>query len=333
MSIEVRSIDDDSRWNEYLDHASTPTPFHYAEVLDVLASAADATLHRLGGFKGQEPVGLLPVFEADRGPVTGVFSPPPDLKVPYLGPTLVVRGDTPKRRRLDRQHHEFVEQALDHISTAIEPALVHIRTPPGYDDVRPFSWNEYKADPRYTYVIDLTKSEQALLDSFSSDARRNVTDDYDANYEICVGDTTDIERIVTQTTNRHAEQGEPFPIDASFVTDLYEAAPEGVVRPIVCRIDGEFTTGTVCLEAHDAATRWVGSAKPSCDIPANDLLDWEYCRRASDRGVVSFDLAGANTPRIAEYKAKFAPGLVPYYRVKSASRTMDVAISLYNKLR
>lgn len=333
MSIEVRQVDDDDRWNSYLDHALTPTPFHYAEVLDVLASAADATLHRLGGFKGQEPVGLFPVFEVDRGPVTGVFSPPPDLKVPYLGPTLVTRGDAPKRRRLDRQHHEFIERTIDHFSASIDPALVHIRTPPGYDDVRSFSWNEYESDPRYTYVIDLTKSEQDLLDSFSSDARRNVTSDYDANYEICEGDADDIAQIVAQTTKRHADQGEPFPIDASFVNDLYEAAPDGAVRPIVCRIDGEFTTGTVCLEAHNTAIRWVGSAKPSCDIPANDLIDWEYCRRAADRGVVSFDLAGANTPRIAEYKAKFAPDLVPYYRVKCASRTMDAAVSLYNKLR
>ncbi|QZP39692.1 GNAT family N-acetyltransferase [Halobaculum magnesiiphilum] len=333
MSIEVRPVDDDERWNGYLEHAPTPTPFHYAEVLDVLASAAGATLHRLGGFKGQEPVGLFPVFEVDRGPVSGVFSPPPDLKVPYLGPTLVVRGDAPKRRRLDRQHHEFVERTVEHLSASMDPGLVNVRTPPGYDDVRPFSWNEYEADPRYTYVVDITRSEEELLDSFSSDARRNVTDDYDVDYEILPGDAADIERIVEQTRRRHAEQGEPFPIDSSFVVDLYEAAPKGVVRPVVCRIDGEFTAGTVCLEAHGAAIRWVGSAKPPCDLPANDLIDWEYCRRAAGRGVRSFDLAGANTPRIAEYKAKFAPDLVPYYRVKHASRTMDVAVSLYNKLR
>lgn len=333
MSIEVRPVDDDGRWNSYLEHAPSPTPFHYAEVLEVLASAADATLHRLGGFKGQEPVGLFPVFEVDRGPVTGVFSPPPDLKIPYLGPTLVIRGDEPKRRRLDSQHHKFVERALAHISEEMDPTIVHVRTPPGYDDVRAFSWNDFEADPRYTYVVDLERSEDDLLASFSSDARRNVTDDYDIDYDIVPGDATDIGRIVAQTTRRHAEQDEPFPIDAAFVTDLYEAAPDGVVRPVVCRIDGEFTSGTVCLEGHDAAIRWVGSAKPSCDIPANDLIDWEYCRRAAARGVTSFDLAGANTPRIAEYKAKFAPELVPYYRVKHASRTMGMAVSLYNKLR
>ncbi|MXR40352.1 GNAT family N-acetyltransferase [Halobaculum sp. WSA2] len=333
MSIEVRRVDDDERWNGYLEHATTPTPFHSAAVLDVLASAADATLHRLGGFKGQEPVGLFPLFEVDRGPVTGVFSPPPDLKVPYLGPTLVVRGGAPKRRRLDRQHHEFVERTIDRISESVNPAFVHVRTAPGYDDVRPFSWNGYEANPRYTYVIDLELSEDDLLDSFSSDARQNVTDDYDVDYEICEGDAADIERIVAQTADRHAEQGEAFPIDSSFVVDLYEAAPDGAVRPVVCRIDGEFAAGTVCLEAHDVAVRWVGSAKPTCDIPANDLIDWEYCRRSAERGVDSFDLAGANSPRIAEYKAKFAPDLVPYYRVKSASRTMDVAVSLYDKLR
>lgn len=333
MSIEVRPVADDETWNGYLSHAPTPTPFHYAEALDVLADAADATLHRLAGFKGQEPVGVFPVFEIERGPVSGVFSPPPDLKVPYLGPSLVVRGDAPKRRRLDRQHHEFVERVLDHLDTAIDPSLVQVRTVPGYDDVRPFSWAAYEISPRYTYVVDLSKTEEELLASFSADARSNVTGEYDVDYEIVRGDTADIRRIVGRTAERHAEQGEPFPIDASFVVDLYEALPSGVVRPLVCRVDGEFVAGTVCLENGATAVRWVGSAKPNGDLPANDLLDWEYCRNAADRGVTGFDLAGANTPRIAEYKAKFAPELVPYYRLKNCSRTMDVAVSVYNKLR
>ncbi|WP_277555962.1 lipid II:glycine glycyltransferase FemX [Halobaculum limi] len=333
MSIEIRVVEDDEEWNSYLDHAATPTPFHYAEALDVLASAADARLHRLAGFKGQEPVGVFPLFEMDRGPVTGVFSPPPDLKIPYLGPSLVVRGDAPKRRRLDRQHHDFVDEAIAHISTRIDPALVQIRTAPGYDDVRPFSWASYEADPRYTYVVDLSKSPDELLSGFSSDARRNITDDHDVDYEIVEGDADDIRQIVEQTADRHAEQDEPFPVTAAFVIDLYEALPEGVVRPLVCRIDGETVAGTICMEGWNTSIRWLGSAKPSCDLPANDLLDWAACQGAAERGLTAFDLAGANNPRLAEYKAKFAPELVPYYRLKTSSRTMDVAVSLYNKLR
>ncbi|MFC7137893.1 lipid II:glycine glycyltransferase FemX [Halobaculum litoreum] len=333
MSIEIREVTDDETWNGYLDHAATPTPFHRAEALDVFERATGGRLHRLGGFKGQEPVGVFPVFEIDRGPVRGVFSPPPDLKLPYLGPTLVVRGSEPKRRRFDRQHHEFVEQALDYLTETVDPSLVHVRTAPGYDGVRPFSWRAYKVDPRYTYVIDLTRDEDDLLASFGSDARRNVTDEYDIDFEIAPGDAADIRAIVDQTARRHAEQDESFPIEPSFVVDLFDALPEGVVRPMVCRVDGEVVAGTICVEAFGTAIRWLGSATPATDLPANDILDWQYCREAADRGVEAFDLAGANNQRIAEYKAKFAPDLVPYYRVKNCSRTMDMAVSLYNKLR
>ncbi|MFC7068821.1 GNAT family N-acetyltransferase [Halobaculum lipolyticum] len=333
MSIEIRSVDDDETWNGYLDHARTPTPFHRAESLAALARAADARLHRLGGFKGQEPVGVFPVFELERGPVTGVFSPPPDLKVPYLGPSLVVRGSRPKRRRLERQHHEFVERALDHLAATVDPSLVHLRTPPGYEDVRPFSWRAYDVDPRYTYVVDLSRDADDLLASFSSDARRNVTDDYDVDYTIDVGGPAEIRTIVERTAARYAEQGEPFPVEPDFVVDLYEALPEGMVRPTVCRVDGDVVAGTICIEGYGTAIRWLGSAKPAGDLPANDIIDWRYCRAAADRGVTAFDLAGANNQRIAEYKAKFSPDLVPYYRLKCCSRTMDVAVSLYNKLR
>jgi len=333
MSIEVRPVDDDGTWNGYLEHAATPTAFHHAEALEVLAEHADARLHRLAGFKGQEPVGLFPVFEVERGPVTGAFSPPPDLKIPYLGPTLVSRGEPPKRRRRDRQHHEFVDGVVDHIVDEVDPQLVHVRSPPGYDDVRPYTWRSYDADPRYTYVVDIAREESELLSSFSADARRNVTGDHRTEYELVPGTEAETREIVERTADRHAEQGEPFPIDPSFVTALTGALPEGVVRPLVCRVDGEFAAGILCLETGGTGLRWLGSGTPAVDLPANDLLDWAYCREAADRGVTAFDLAGANTRRIAEYKAKFAPELVPYFRLKNSSKPMDVAVSLYDRFR
>lgn len=333
MSIEVRPVEDDATWNGYLEHAPTPTPFHRAEALDVLASHADARLHRLVGFNGREPVGLFPVFEVERGPVTGAFSPPPDLKIPYLGPALVRRGDPPKRRRRDRQHHEFVDGVIDHVDEEIDPQLVHVRTAPGYDDVRPYSWRSYDVEPRYTYVVDLSREKSELLASFSADARSNVTGDHPMEYELVPGSEADVREIVERTADRHAEQDEPFPMGPSFVTDLTTALPEGVVRPLVCRVDGEFVAGILCLETGGTGHRWLGSGTPSVDLPANDLLDWAYCREAAARGVTAFDLTGANVRRIAAYKAKFAPELVPYYRLKSSSRPMDVAVSLYDRLR
>jgi hypothetical protein len=330
MSIEVRTVDDD-RWNELLTDAAHPTGFHHAAALDVFEHHTVATCHRLVGFKGQEPVGVFPVFTLQKGPATVAASPPPNCKLPYMGPRLLDRQPL-KRRRRDKRNRRFVEACQSWLEAEHGPGYTSIRTSPGYDDVRPFLWQEYDATLRYTYVVGLDRSPAELLSAFSSDARKNVTDEYDTAYEIGPGDADDVDRILGQVRERHAEQDEPFELGNDLVRDLYRSLPDGVVRPFVCRVEGSFTGGFVNVEFEDRAIRWVGGAKVSADIPVNDLLDWAYVRGAMERGVTAYDLAGANNPRIAPFKAKYAPELVPYYSLEKGSRTMTALSKLYSSL-
>jgi len=121
-------------------------------------------------------------------------------------------------------------------------------------------------------------------------------------------------------TERHAEQGESFPIDAEFMRRLFEELPDGTVRPVVvCRCEGEFAGGKILLELGDQAIDWISVADRDVDIPVTDLVDWWYITNAVDRGIESYDLAGANNPRLSRYKAKFAPDLATYYRTERGS--------------
>lgn len=332
MSFEVRHVDDPGRWNELLTDTTHPTGFHHAAALDVLADHSGTTCHRLAGFKGEEPVGVFPVFTTRKGPATVAFSPPPNLKLPYLGPRLLERQPL-KRRRRDKRNRRFVDACHEWLQREHDPGFTAIRTAPGFDDVRPFLWQEYDATLRYTYVIDLDRSPDELLSAFSADARRNVTDDYDVDYEIAEGTIDDVDRIVEQVEERHAEQGESFNLGAPMVRDLYEELPDGVIRPYVCRIDGSFIGGSVNVEFEGRSICWIGVTKVDADLPVNDLIDWEYPKEAMDRGITSYDLAGANNPRIARFKAKFAPDLVPYYSLEKGTRTMTALSKLYGTLR
>lgn len=331
MTIEVRQLDSEE-WNEALARVPTKTAFHLAESLDVLAAHANARLHRLAGYKGEEVVGLFPIFSIDKGPVTAVFSPPPDLKIPYLGPVLADHSHM-KRRLADRRHRRFVDGALDWVRDRYDPKFVNFRTTPGYEDARPLLWHDYEVTPRYTYVIDLDRPMEDVLASFNRNARRNITDDYDVDYEVSVGGPTAIERIVAQVAARHEEQGEPFPVSAEFVVDLYEALPDGVLRPYICEIDGEFAGGMVNVTYGETVVSWIGSARPDAAIPVNDIVEWRACTEAAERGVTRYDLSGANNLRLAKYKAKFTPELETFYRANTGDWGMNTALKLYNRLR
>ncbi|MFC7045397.1 lipid II:glycine glycyltransferase FemX [Halobacteriaceae archaeon GCM10025711] len=334
MGIDVRKATDDDldRWNDYVDRSTGGTPFHRREALSVMAETSGADFHPLVGFKGQEPVGLLPAFQVDVGPVTAAFSPPPDLRIPYLGP-VVLESSQLKQRKAERRHRRFVDGAVEWLGDAVAPRFVHFRTVTAYDDLRPLQWNGFEATPAHTYVVDLTRDRDDLLSSFSSDARQNIRSGEDVEYAVREGDVDDVRRIVDGVRRRYEEQGLTYGIDPSFVTALYRRLPDGVVRPYVCTVDGEYAGGMVTLESDDTIYRWQGAVDTSVDAPANDLLDWHIMRDAMDRDVAGYDMVGADTRRLNGYKAKFGPAVVRYHRMERASLPVRYAARLYQRLR
>jgi CelD/BcsL family acetyltransferase involved in cellulose biosynthesis len=320
-----------ARWNALCARAPAATPFHRHECLQVLADRTGATLHPFVGVQEGSPVGLFPIFERSRGPVTTLFSPVPDHKVPYLGPVLLEttagsRADHERRRR------SFLGASLSCLGERFEPSYVNVRTTHGFDDPREFDWRGFEIDPRYSYAVDLTPDPETLLGSFSSDARRNVREPPD-RIDIRQGGHGAIERIIEQVIARHDQQGETYLVTPEYVQDLYDALPAGVLRPYEVRLDGAFVGGMVTLESGDTIYRWQGGAKPDADAPVNDLLDWHVMRAARDRGRDTYDLVGANNRRIAEYKAKFAPDLVTFYNMEASTRPMGLVSTLYKRLR
>lgn len=318
MSVEIRPIEDRDRWDELVGRSPHGTPFHLSGFLDVQAEWADATPSLLAGYVGEEPVGLLPFLRMEKGPLTALVSPAPDLKVSYGGP-LLLNFEKLKRRKAERRHHDLVEAGMAYVDDELSPNFVHVRTTTQYDDVRPFVWNDFEASPGYTYVVDLTGGADALMDAFSTDARRAVRNGTPEDFEIREGGEEVVERIVEQVRSRHAELDESYPVTAAYALDVYRALPEGVVRPYAAIVDGAFVGGTITLQFGETAYAWQGSAKSDADASVNDLLKWRGMTDAIDAGVTRYDLVGANVPRISEYKAKFAPALEQYHELVRGS--------------
>ena len=308
------------------------TIFHTETFLSVLTEHSGATLHRLVGYKGEEVRGLWPLFEFSRGPVQLVFSPPPRLGVPHLGPILC-NSQKLKQRKRDRSNRRFVESALDWIDAELGPQFVYVETPPSYRDTRPFQWNEFDVTPRHTYELDISGGKEAMLSNFKSNLRSDIRRHEDADYRVYEGDEDAIRFIIRQVRNRYEEQGKTYGIQPEYVIDLYRALPEGSVRPYVGEANGERLGGIIVLEYGSRCYYWQGGGKPDVPIPINDLIHWRIIRDAFDRDVETYDLTGANSRRISRYKSKFNPDLVPYYALERGTRTMNIVSDVYRKLK
>jgi hypothetical protein len=151
--------------------------------------------------------------------------------------------------------------------------------------------------------------------------------------EVVEGDRTDIERIIETMIDRYEEQDLAYPVHSEFVLDLHEALPEGMIRPYVITVDGQFVSGVIALDDGRTVLRWQGGGKTTSDLPVNDLLDGHIISEAVGNDREYYDFVGANTPGISSYKAKFNPELVAGYEIERSSRGMRLIRELYRWFR
>ncbi|WP_411968994.1 lipid II:glycine glycyltransferase FemX [Haloferax sp. YSSS75] len=336
MSIEIRYATDEDidKWDDYVEQSPNGNLFHQYAALEVQAKHANAELYPLIGFKGQEVVGLFPVFNITKGPIQTVFSPPPELRVAYLGPALLNMGHMKQRKRESR-HHEFIDNCFEWIQNEIRPQYTHIRLDGTHDDLRAFTWNDFDISPSYTYHVDLTAGEEDVLMSFSSDARANIRNAPEDSFTIEEGGLEEIELIIEQVTDRYENQGISFRTSAEFVKDLYTNLPAGQIRPYTLRVDGDFVGGILVTDYKGMVSRWQGGVRTDIDvdIAVNDLLDWHVMSDAIERDRETYDLVGADNRRINRYKSKFNPSLVPFYSLERSEPGIGKLAHIYKSIR
>lgn len=315
MSITVRRADDEDldQWDSYVNRSAAAGPFHQRDGIELLADHTGATLHPLVAYKGQQPIGILPVFEQRKGPYTMAVSPPFRTEVYYLGAALLDAHQL-KQRKKERRNRRFAYACHEWIESNLDPDLIHIRTVDRYQDLRPFKEKGYTVEPYYTYITDLTPDTEDLLMELSSDARSNVRNTDEDDYEIDIGGLSEAKEIIDRVRERHADQGEDYFIDDEYITRLYTEFPGDQIKPYTCwNANGEMAGGIIAIEHEDTVYRWQGGTKGDTEIPVNDLLDWNVMTDAKSRGIERYDLLGANQRRICRYKSKFAPDLATYH--------------------
>jgi hypothetical protein len=334
MSVEVSRADDADldAWDDRLASSPDGTVFHQLPFLRVLAEHTGATLHPLVGFKGQEPVGLFPVFELTKGPVSTAFSPPPSIGIPYLGPVLL-NYEKLKQRKFERLNRRFVGGVLDWLDDHVGPKYTRVVSGVGYADSRPFQWNEFDVSPRFTYEIDLTLGRDGLLEALSSDARGSIRNGDEASYDISNGGRDAVDYVVGRINSRYDEGDGGLRLPESFVTDLIERLPDGQLRVYEATVDGRRVSGRLTLHYGDTVTLWQGSPKPDhdLDVAINDLINWRSMVDGIEAGKTRCDFIGANTPRLCRYKSKYNPTTRNYYEMESGTQVMTAVSSLYRR--
>jgi len=332
--MDVKRIDLEE-WRDALP-ASGYEVFHEPAALSVLADYTSAELQLYGAYKGQQAVGLLPVFVTERTVGRTVLSPPVSLSVPRLGP--IITPNSPKRRKRERINRELVEAVLDTADVDERTTLFRMTCPLEYTDPRPFRWNDLSVEPEFTYVVDLKGTTlENVMKGFSKSLRREMRQFDDLNLSIETEGITSALRIYEDVAEQYREYDDPAPISRAFLQDLLSSLPDELWRVYVARTsDGQYKSGIITLYSPDLAYFWQGGVTASYEgVSVNSLLHRTIIKDVLTdpelNSVTGYDLVGANTERLCEYKAKFNSDLRQYYVVESSGLEMQLAKSTYQR--
>lgn len=332
--MEVRRVDLDE-WEEVLPSTGFDV-FHTAEALSVIDDHTDAEMRLFGGFKGEQAVGLLPVFVQENALGRAAFSPPPSMGIPHMGPVLM--PTSPKQRKIERVNREFTREVVKALDVNSRFTLFRMVGGPEYDDPRPFLWADQGVNLRFTYVLAIPDDLDAVMNGFSADLRRNIRNAMELELEISVEGEAAAKRIAQDVSARYERQGETAPFSTEYVTDLTSRLGERARSYVVRDPDGGYLGGIVALYSNDKAYFWQGGVRRDYEgTSVNSLLHWRVIEDISNgvpiETVDRYDLVGANTERLCEYKAKFGADLTPYYVVESSGRGINVAKRAYRVIR
>lgn len=335
MTIDIKRLseDDCAKWDTFVSDSPQGTIFHKKRFLDVIKKYSGGNLYLLVGYKTEEPRGIFPVFEQKKGPITLVFSPPPFLGIPYLGPALL-NHQKMKQRKRELSNKRFIEGCLEWIEQNINPHYTRINTSWRYTDPRPFDWRGHDVSPNHTYYIPLEDSE-SLMRHFTRSARRSIKRNQDVGFNVVRQDVEGIKFIINTLQERYQEQGNKFRLKQEYVQCIEEVLRDDSFRTYVGYLNDEPVIGRIVLQHSECASFWKGMAiapNRSPTVPVGDLLNWNTMTGAIEMGATELDMTWANTPRLCKYKSKFNPELREYYIIEKSSRFVGSISRLYKWL-
>lgn len=333
MELEELTL---AEWGDALPDSGYEV-FHKPAALSLLEKhSGRSSLRLLCGRKGQQIVGLFPVF-INRLPlgVKIIASPPPGMHVPHLGP--IVNSSSPKQRKIERVNQRFTHAVVDELDLNSR-GLVHIVCSPEYRDPRPFTWDDLSVRTSFTYNIQLgDRDTDSVLNTFSKSRRREIRSGKKLDVSVELGDLQDVKQVYEQTKERFSEQNEYFGLSWPFVRDLYSDLQEDARVYVARGPDGSFFSGILVLYSNDSASFWLGGVRIDYeDVSMNTLLHWSIIRDIIEdpalESISRYDMVGAGEYRLSKYKSKYNPQLLPYYVVHSGGAKMEVAKVAYETL-
>jgi lipid II:glycine glycyltransferase (peptidoglycan interpeptide bridge formation enzyme) len=330
IELQIAGNEELKKWDSLIEVSPYGTIFHTLNWLKIAEKHTNSKLYPLIGLKGEEVIGVFPVFYKKKGPFKMVFSPPPKVGIPYMGPVLL-GYEKLKQEKKESLIINFFKGVDNFIQNNFKPEYIHFKLPPGLIDCRPFKWLGYQVEPMYGYMLDISVGLSDLESNFSMQARRNIKKAKKDGMNIELGSKEELLVLYEWLYDRYKEQKIKIPISKDYLIAVFDKYFPKNLKVFIIRYQEDIISGGIKLCCKDRIIDWVGQPKTTVRT-SNDFLHWGVMKWGLEHKLKYYEILGANTQSICQFKSKFSPSLDIYFEIKKATLSGIVAEKLYKKI-
>ncbi|MFC1490170.1 GNAT family N-acetyltransferase [Candidatus Latescibacterota bacterium] len=324
--IKIRKIIDDAFWDEFVSNSVHGTVFSTSAWLKASADAHGGEHKMLGVWEGDDLIAGVSFIEIVRGSLKKASN---HVLTPYCG--FIYKSDEDKLMLDTSSMQLFCAEKLIHYlqEKYNYVSLVHS---PAFKDIRPFSWQNWDADVRYTYLINLSDFEEHW-GNLKGKTRQQIKK---AESTLDISGSISEEQIVDISEMISLERGQTPSVPKKTVVELIKnLRNEGLIDIISAREkSGELVSFQVVARDKNTVYLWMNGTIPEKKYTRGDsLMVWEVMKRYSETHKI-LDMVGANIPSVAYFKKSFGGTLTPYYVTERYSSTAaKTAFNTYTKVK
>jgi hypothetical protein len=249
-----------------------------------------------------------------------LITPPfaPHIGLFYVNPAESVVG----RHSFEKEIHAAVADYLG----GLKCNHTDINLPYEIRDTQSFIWKGYQSRTRFSYIIDLHKTEAELWDNLSSEKRKSINKAKKDNVEIReTGDYELVYELVLKSLRRNDKAA-----NVELIHRIISQYPlKGDCMAFIAYHSGKPIAATFCI--HDG-TRAIylfgGIDENNKHHGAAVSCMWQSILMSKNKGLKYFDFEGSMNVTIEKYFREFGGQIVPYFSLNKTSSILGILMNL-----
>jgi hypothetical protein len=327
--IEVRELtpSEYKDWDLLVEKASSGTLFHTSEWLEICRDVLSKDLRIYGCFRNGELVGGCPLFVKNIKGILKVATSTCNM-TSYSGP-LIKEGASSKTSKKVQEIHEILNPLREFLCKQKFDSI-HLTFSPGFEDVRPFTWNGWDSAVHYTHYLNLKEN---VDDNVSRKIRRELKSAAEAGLKTRAWNNP--ETYYHLLSMVYEKQGLEPPLPREFFERVFKLIEEKNIGYMFVSETpgGEAVAAHLNLYGKKCIVTWTSALNPAFGrLGPNALLYYNEFLDLKARNFEYMNVMAANIPRFADFIIGFSPGLIPYYSVTLESKKYSIVKTLYKSI-